>query len=48
MANLLISMTPPGAVVPEWADYAMAVIDQMPGDDVDVLVLIDPTRLTRQ
>jgi hypothetical protein len=47
MANLLISMTAPGAVVPEWERYAMAVIDDVP-DDGATLVLIDPARFVKQ
>jgi hypothetical protein len=37
---VLVSLTPPGQVVPEWARYKVAVVTDLPGDVT--VVLVDP------
>jgi hypothetical protein len=43
----IVSATPPGLVVPEWAQFKVAIITDMPPDGT-VLILIDPVVTTSQ
>jgi hypothetical protein len=43
MPELLVTLTPPGQVIPGWERYGVAIVSDIPTDDGPVtLVLVDP------